>query len=96
MKLPKFQPPKEKISQIAKWGNSASVRLPAEIMEAAGYKIGDEVSISVEGDKILIGPAFSEPLAFDIEAAYKALETIQPADMPEIVSSGRPRGQEVW
>ncbi len=37
--------------QIAKWGNSLAVRLPAAVVEALQLKEGDEVEIYVEGSR---------------------------------------------
>ena len=33
--------------QVAKWGNSLAIRLPAVVVEALGLKAGDEVEIHV-------------------------------------------------
>jgi antitoxin MazE len=35
--------------QIAKWGNSLAVRLPAAVVEILGLKEGDEIEIHVAG-----------------------------------------------
>lgn len=35
--------------QIAKWGNSLAVRLPAIVVEALGLKEGDDIEIDVVG-----------------------------------------------
>ena len=35
--------------QVAKWGNSLAVRLPAIVVEALGLKEGDEIEIHVAG-----------------------------------------------
>lgn len=37
--------------QIAKWGNSLAVRLPAAVVEALGLKEGDDIEIHVAGTK---------------------------------------------
>ena len=37
--------------QVAKWGNSLAVRLPAVVVEALGLREGDEVEIHVAGSK---------------------------------------------
>jgi len=37
--------------QIAKWGNSFAIRLPAAVVEALELKEGDEIEISVEGKR---------------------------------------------
>jgi antitoxin MazE len=35
--------------QVAKWGNSLAVRLPAAVVEALALKEGDEIEIHVAG-----------------------------------------------
>lgn len=35
--------------QVAKWGNSLAVRLPASVVEALDLKPGDNIEIHVEG-----------------------------------------------
>lgn len=35
--------------QVAKWGNSLAVRLPAAVVKALGLKEGDEIEIRVAG-----------------------------------------------
>ncbi len=37
--------------QVAKWGNSLAVRLPAAVVEALDLKPGDNVDIHVRGDR---------------------------------------------
>lgn len=41
---------------IAKWGNSAAVRLPKQLMEQIQLHIGDSVEIEVDGDQLIIKP----------------------------------------
>ena len=36
--------------QVAKWGNSLAIRIPAAVAEALALKPGDEVQVSVEGE----------------------------------------------
>ncbi len=36
--------------QVAKWGNSLAVRLPAVVVEALNLKEGDDIEIQVAGD----------------------------------------------
>jgi antitoxin MazE len=44
--------------QVAKWGNSLAVRLPAAVVEALGLKEGDNIEIHVLGSKVVeIGKA---------------------------------------
>jgi len=35
--------------QVAKWGNSLAVRLPAAVVEVLGLKEGDDIEIQVAG-----------------------------------------------
>lgn len=35
--------------QVAKWGNSLALRLPAAVVEALGLKEGDEIEVHVAG-----------------------------------------------
>lgn len=37
--------------QVAKWGNSLAVRLPATVVEALDLKEGDDIQIRVAGDR---------------------------------------------
>lgn len=37
--------------QVARWGNSLAVRLPAVVVEALALKEGDDVQISVVGER---------------------------------------------
>lgn len=37
--------------QVAKWGNSLAVRLPATVVEALGLKEGDQIEIRISGDR---------------------------------------------
>ena len=37
--------------QVAKWGNSLAIRLPAAVVEALGLKEGDEIEIHLAGSR---------------------------------------------
>lgn len=37
--------------QVARWGNSLAVRLPAAVVKALGLKEGDEIEIRVAGPR---------------------------------------------
>ena len=39
------------VMQVAKWGNSLAIRIPAAVAEALELKAGDEVEIHVEGTR---------------------------------------------
>ena len=38
--------------QVAKWGNSLAVRIPAAVVEALALKEGDDVEIHVAGKRV--------------------------------------------
>ncbi len=60
--------------QVAKWGNSLAVRLPAAVVEALDLKEGDEIDIAVVGDR-----------AFDVgrdRSRERALERIRSLRKP--------------
>jgi antitoxin MazE len=37
--------------KVSKWGNSLAVRLPAVVVEALNLKVGDEIAISIAGER---------------------------------------------
>jgi antitoxin MazE len=37
--------------QVAKWGNSLAVRLPAAVVEALDLKEGDDIEIRIAGER---------------------------------------------
>jgi antitoxin MazE len=41
----------ETAMQVAKWGNSLAVRLPAVVVETLGLKEGDEIEIHIADNK---------------------------------------------
>lgn len=43
--------------KLQKWGNSAAVRFPKEIVNQLGLSIGDELQTKIEGDTIVIKAA---------------------------------------
>ncbi len=43
-------------NSIAKWGNSAAIRLPKNILDALSLKIGDSVTIVQQGNTVVIEP----------------------------------------
>lgn len=39
--------------QVAKWGNSLAIRLPAIVVEVLDLHVGDEIQLRVAGDREL-------------------------------------------
>lgn len=51
--------------QVAKWGNSLAVRLPAALVRKLGLKEGDRINLRPEGDGLAVqrAPTADETLA---------------------------------
>lgn len=46
--------------QVKKWGNSASVRIPASVMQAANLKLDASVDVREENGRIVVEPVGDE------------------------------------
>jgi antitoxin component of MazEF toxin-antitoxin module len=93
MRTQRKTPAKRKTATLAKWGNSAAVRLSAEVVEAAQFAIGARLSVTVTNGSVILSPAPSEPIPFDLEAACENLDA---KNAPGLADWGKPVGQEVW
>jgi antitoxin MazE len=76
---------------VKKWGNSASVRLPAAIMEAAHLKLDDTVDVREEGGVIIITPVRPAPCDLD-----ELLAGITPENQHGAVDFGQAVGREAF
>jgi len=77
--------------QVKKWGNSASVRIPATVMAAAALRIDQSVEVRAEGGRIII-----EPVKAPVYDLDQLLDQMTPETFPEDVDFGPPVGREVW
>lgn len=78
--------------KVQQWGNSQGIRLPKEVLEAVGLKIGDKIEWLIQKGKIVLRP-FSQPK----EYLLKRLLRDVPKDWdPSEVEWGNPLGKEVW
>ena len=77
--------------QVAKWGNSLALRIPAEYVRSAGIKEGDRVEacLTVDGG-LTIRPATWNRKAFlrDLAAARETMPLGKPV-MDEVRRGGR-------
>lgn len=78
-------------AQVKKWGNSASVRIPASVMAATGLRIDQEVEIREDEGRVVIEPVAGS--RYDLDAL---LETMRPETFPDTVEFGPPVGEESW
>ena len=76
---------------VKKWGNSASVRIPASVMSAASLRIDQAVEVREEGGRIIIEPV--QAPSYDLD---DLLAQMAPDTFPEDVDFGRPQGDEAW
>lgn len=77
--------------KVKKWGNSASVRIPAMLMKAVHLKLDDAVDVREENGCIII-----EPLAHKSYELDALLAGITPDNLHAEVSTGAAVGNEVW
>jgi antitoxin MazE len=77
--------------QIKKWGNSASVRLPASVMAAASLRVDQSVEVRVEDGRVVLEPVTSKRMTFEERVA-----ALDPATFHDVVDWGPPVGKEVW
>lgn len=77
--------------QIKKWGNSASVRIPASVMAAASLKVDQAVEVREEGGRIVI-----EPVRAPVYELDDLLAGMTPDTFPDDIDFGVPVGKEVW
>jgi antitoxin MazE len=64
--------------QVAKWGNSLAIRLPAAVVEALQIKEGDEIDVEVAGARTFA--IRRRPGARELLARIRRLRGRLPAD----------------
>ena len=83
---------------IAKWGNSAGIRIPSLILKTAGLSLGDLVHAEITPDRAILIRAVEPPARkkppIDIHAM---LALVTPENLPDVsMFETTPRGTEVW
>jgi antitoxin MazE len=74
---------------VKKWGNSASVRIPAAVMQAAHLDLDEAVDVREESGRIVIEPA--ERKEYDLT---ELLKRITSENLHDEADFGRPVGKE--
>jgi antitoxin MazE len=77
---------------VRKWGNSAAVRIPAAVLDAAGLKADDAVEVREEDGRVVIEKART-PQELTLE---ELLAGITPDNLHEEIDWGAPVGREFW
>jgi len=76
---------------VRKWGNSAAVRIPSSVMQAADLKLDEVVDVREEAGRIVIEPVRQK--AYDLD---KLLKAITPKNQHDPADFGAPMGKEAW
>jgi antitoxin MazE len=76
---------------VKKWGNSASIRIPRHILEAANLDLDDPVDVRQEGGRIVI-----EPLRHKEYDLADLLKGISRRNLHNETDFGAPVGNEAW
>jgi antitoxin MazE len=75
---------------VKKWGNSASVRIPAALLQAANLSLDQSVDIREEAGRIVIEPVRRK--AYDIGELLKGITR---ANLHREAGFGAPVGKEL-
>jgi len=76
---------------VKKWGNSAAVRIPANVLAEAGLEIDQPVEVRQDRGRIIIEPV--RTMHFELT---DLLDQIRPSNLHDPVETGPPVGREVW
>jgi len=79
---------------VQKWGNSAAVRLPTELLALLKVGLGDKLSVDVQADGVLLKAARPAYVLADLLAQCD-VDAAEPADMAAW-SEIKPVGREAW
>lgn len=74
---------------VKKWGNSASVRIPASVMAAAGLRLDQAVEVREDKGRVVI-----EPIAHEEYDLADLLAGITLENIHDEVNFGAPVGNE--
>lgn len=76
---------------VKKWGNSAAVRIPASVIQAAELRLDEAVEIREDSGRIVIEPVRHKK--YDLAELVKRITR---RNLHEEVDFGRPAGREAW
>lgn len=77
-------------AHIKQWGNSASVRIPASIMQACDLHLDCPVEVHVEDGRIVIEPVRED---YDLDSLVAG---IRDDNLHEELDTGAPVGREAY
>ena len=77
---------------VNRWGNSAGIRLPKQVLQKLKIDINDEMDYKIEGEKIILEKVNTVP-EFTIEELFRDYEGEPTKEKPIIF---RAEGNEKW
>lgn len=78
-------------TNIGKWGNSLGLRIPGWVAEQIHLNEGDEVSLSVEGSRLVVTPVRRKKYTL-----AELLDGMSENNLHSEIDWGEPMGREVW
>ncbi|MBV5262071.1 AbrB/MazE/SpoVT family DNA-binding domain-containing protein [Synechococcus moorigangaii CMS01] len=76
--------------KITKWGNSFGIRLPQSMLQQCGWQEGEQVTISMENNQIILS------LARPKYSLAELLKEAKPEAQHSEVDWGEVEGEESW
>lgn len=77
------------IAQVARWGNSLALRIPAPLAQTLSVKEGRSVELRVEDGRLIVVPIDDKP-SYALEDLIAGMAT----DMADEAFAGSPVGHE--
>lgn len=79
---------------VQKWGNSAAVRLPVELLKVLKVSLGDKLLVNIQNDGVSLKAARPSFALADLIAQCD-LSSPEPADLA-VWANVKPIGREAW
>jgi antitoxin MazE len=76
---------------IKKWGNSAAVRIPSAVIDAAKFTLNQTVDVRVEDGRVVLVPISKQN--FEIT---QLLNEITDDNLHGVINFGKAVGRETW
>ncbi|NLO20049.1 MAG: AbrB/MazE/SpoVT family DNA-binding domain-containing protein [Ignavibacteria bacterium] len=77
--------------QVRKWGNSLGIRIPQAIANQINIQDGSKINLVLKSNKIELSPAAPEEYKLN-----DLIELITEASLHNEITTGEPRGREIW
>lgn len=77
--------------QVQKWGNSLALRIPKSFAQETNLDQGSVVDLSLKAGEIIVKPVAEEEYSLEELLSQVTKENTHPE-----ISTGGPRGKEVW